>query len=125
MAGSVLPTPSAPQALGPYSVAVASNGFIFLSGQVALNPQGSPPQMHDVRAQTRQIMANLTSILRDVGKTFADVVKTTIFMVSMDDYAAINEIYAEYFTDNFPARSAVEVSALPGGFRVEIEMVVG
>ncbi len=123
MSKVVLDTPSAPAAMGPYNVAVQSNGFIFLSGQVALIPSGGREE-DGVAEQTRRIMDNITAILDDLGHDLSDVVKTTIFMTDMNDYATINAIYAEYFEEAAPARSAVQVAALPGGFLVEIEMVV-
>ena len=122
MAGRILETPSAPPAIGPYSVAVEVAGLVFLSGQVALVPEGGRED-GDVSAQTRQVMDNIGAMLGDIGLGYSDIVKTTIFMVDIGDYAAINEVYAEYFEAGPPARSAVQVSALPGGFRVEIEIV--
>jgi 2-iminobutanoate/2-iminopropanoate deaminase len=122
MAGRILETPSAPPAIGPYSVAVETTGLVFLSGQVALVPEGGRED-GDVSAQTRQVMNNIGAMLDDIGLGYSDIAKTTIFMVDIGDYAAINEVYAEYFEAGPPARSAVQVSALPGGFRVEIEIV--
>ncbi|MYD04821.1 MAG: deaminase [Acidimicrobiia bacterium] len=122
MGKEVLSTPGAPLALGPYSVAVRAGGLVFLSGQVALKPEGGRED-GDVTAQTRQIMNNIGALLSDLGLDYSDIAKTTIFMVDMGDYAAINEVYAGYFDEEPPARSAVEVSALPGGFLVEIEVV--
>ena len=122
MVKRVLPVPSAPGALGPYSVAVQASSLVFLSGQVALVPQGGRED-GDVSAQTRQVMDNIGAMLADIGLGYSDIAKTTIFMVDIGDYAAINEVYAEYFEAGPPARSAVQVAALPGGFRVEIEIV--
>ena len=124
MAKVVLATPSAPAALGPYNVAVEANGFIFLSGQVALLAEGGRAE-DDIEVQTRQVMENIRRILGDLSHSLDDVVKTTIFMADMADYAAINAIYAEYFEDDAaPARSAVQAANLPAGFLVEIEMIV-
>ena len=124
MSKVVLHTPSAPAAMGPYNVAVEANGFIFMSGQVALLPEGGRAE-DDVRVQTRQVMENIKAILGDLGHSFDDVVKTTIFMADMADYGDINTIYSEYFDDAAaPARSAVQAANLPGGFLVEIEMIV-
>ena len=117
-----LETPSAPPAIGPYTVAIEAAGLVFLSGQVALVPEGGRED-GDVSAQTRQVMNNIGAMLGDIGLGYADIAKTTIFMVDIGDYAAINEVYAEYFDADPPARSAVQVSALPGGFLVEIEIV--
>ncbi|MCY4623189.1 MAG: Rid family detoxifying hydrolase [bacterium] len=122
MARRILETPSAPPAIGPYTVAIEAAGLVFLSGQVALVPEGGRED-GDVSAQTRQVMNNIGAMLGDIGLGYSDIVKTTIFMVDIGDYAAINEVYAKYFEAGPPARSAVEVSALPGGFRVEIEIM--
>ncbi|MXY77067.1 MAG: hypothetical protein F4Y40_08300 [Acidimicrobiia bacterium] len=122
MARKTLETPSAPPAIGPYTVAVEAAGLVFLSGQVALIPEGGRED-GDVSAQTRQVMNNIGAMLGDIGLGYSDIAKATIFMVDIGEYAAINEVYAEYFEGDAPARSAVEVSALPGGFRVEIEIV--
>lgn len=123
MSKKVLTTPSAPSAMGPYSVAVEAGGFVFLSGQVALKPEGGRAE-DDVRVQTRQVMENIKAVLADLDLGFQDVVKTTIFMDDMNDYPEINEIYGEYFTAAPPARSAVQAARLPGGFLVEVEMIV-
>ncbi|MYC84556.1 MAG: reactive intermediate/imine deaminase [Acidimicrobiia bacterium] len=122
MVKRVLPIPSAPGALGPYSGAVQAAGLVFLSGQVALKPGGGRED-GDTAAQTRQVMDNIGAMLGDNGLGYADIVKTTIFMVDIKDYTDVNRVYAEYFEADPPARSAVQVSALPGGFRVEIEIV--
>lgn len=123
MPKQVLSTPSAPEAIGPYSVAVEATGFVFLSGQVALKPEGGRAE-DDVRVQTRQVMDNIAAILGDLDLGFSDVVKTTIFMDDMADYPEINAIYGEYFPDVPPARSAVQAAKLPGGFLVEVEMIL-
>ena len=122
MAKRILETPSAPPALGPYSVAVETGGLVFLSGQVALKPEGGRTD-GDIGEQTRQVMDNIGAMLADVGLNYSDIVKTTIFMADIADYAEINRIYAEYFDSDPPARSAVQAAALPGGFAVEIEVV--
>lgn len=118
----ILDTPSAPPALGPYSVAVGIGDLVFLSGQVALRPAGGRTD-GPIGDQTRQVMNNIGAMLADLGLAYGDIVKTTIFMSNMGDYQEINRVYAEYFESDPPARSAVEVSALPGGFGVEIEVV--
>lgn len=123
MSKKVLTTPSAPPAMGPYSVAVEANGFVFLSGQVGLLPEGGRAE-DDVKIQTRQVMENIGAILADLDLGFENVVKTTIFMDDMSDYPLVNEIYGEYFSTAPPARSAVQAAKLPGGFLVEIEMTV-
>lgn len=116
-------TPSAPPALGPYSVAVEAAGLVFISGQVAIDPSTGERARDDVIAQTKQIMTNIEAILGDCGLGFDDVVKTTIFLTDMDDFPKVNDVYGSAFTDQPPARSTVEVSALPGGFLVEIETI--
>jgi 2-iminobutanoate/2-iminopropanoate deaminase len=119
----VLQTPSAPGALGPYSVAVEAGGFVFVSGQVAIDPARGERAPDDVAAQTKQIMENLRAILSDTGLSLTDVAKTTIFLADINDFPTVNDIYGGYFEDEPPARSTVEVSALPGGFLVEIEVI--
>ena len=123
MPKNVLSTPSAPSALGPYSVAVEAAGLVFISGQVAMDPATGERAPDDVVDQTKQIMTNIEAILGDVGLGFGDVVKTTIFLADMADFPKVNEIYGAAFTDQPPARSTVEVSALRGGFQVEIETI--
>lgn len=119
----VLDTPSAPGALGPYSVAVEAGDFVFVSGQVAIDPTTGGRAPDDVSAQAEQIMLNLKAILGDVGLSLADVVKTTIFLADINDFPAVNDIYGGYFDQKPPARSTVQVAALPGGFLVEIEVI--
>jgi len=120
----VLKTPSAPGALGPYSVAVQAGDLVFISGQVAIDPATGERASDDVAAQARQIMKNLKAILGDIGLTINDVAKTTIFLADINDFSTVNEVYGGYFDREPPARSTVEVAALPGGFLVEIEVVV-
>lgn len=119
----ILETPSAPPAMGPYSVAVATGDLVFFSGQVGLNPATGQRVADDIEVQTRRVLDNIGGLLGDVGLDFSDVVKTTIFMKDMGDYPRINDIYAEYFTERPPARSAIAAAALPGDFLVEIEVV--
>lgn len=118
-----LDTPSAPAAIGPYHVAIEAGGLVFISGQVAFDPASGEKLISDAESETRQIMENLGAILGDIGLTFSDIVKTTIFMTDMGDYAAINGVYANYVGASPPARSAVQVAALPAGFHVEIEVI--
>jgi 2-iminobutanoate/2-iminopropanoate deaminase len=120
----VLNTPSAPAAVGPYSVAVESNGFVFLSGQVGADP-ATGERADDVAGQTRRVMDNIGLILGDIGLDHSDIVKATIFMADMADYGTINDVYSGYFTDAPPARSAIQAAALPAGYLVEIEVVAG
>jgi 2-iminobutanoate/2-iminopropanoate deaminase len=117
-------TPHAPAPIGPYSVATEANGFVFISGQIPIDPATGAPVEGPVSMQTRRIMDNLAAILGDLGLGFADVVKTTIFLADMQDFPAVNQVYGEYFSDAPPARATVEVGGLPGGFDVEIEAIV-
>jgi len=121
MAKQVLPTPSAPAALGPYSVAVEANGLVFFSGQIALDADGNPAG--STADQARQVMEQIGRLLSDVGLGFADIVKATIFLADMGDFVAVNEVYGSFFNSDPPARSAVEVAALPRGVSVEIETI--
>ena len=123
MPKKVLSTPSAPKAMGPYSFAAEAGGLVFLSGQVALDPASGERRPDDVEVQARQVMDNIGSILGDVGLTYQDIVKTTIFMADMADYPKVNDVYGSYFGTEPPARSAIQAGALPGGFLVEIEVV--
>ena len=110
--------------MGPYSPVVEANGFLFISGQVAIDAATNERIDGDVAAQATQVMDNLATLLGGLGLGFGDIVKTTIFLTDMADYAAVNEVYGARFGDSFPARSTDAVAALPGGFNVEIEAVV-
>lgn len=115
---------SAPAPIGPYNQAVKIDGLVFCSGQIALDPAVGKLIDGDVAAQARQVMSNLEAVLSAAGATFADVVKTTIFLVDMADFATVNAIYGERFADGVaPARSTVAVAMLPLGARVEVEAV--
>ena len=117
-------TVAAPEAIGPYSQAVAAGGYVFTSGQIGLDPSTGQLVDGGTEAQTRQVMANLAAVLAAAGLTFADVVKTTIFLIDMADFTAVNGVYGESFEDGpKPARSTVAVAALPRGARVEIEAI--
>lgn len=116
-------TPSAPRSLAPYSPAVEAAGLVFLSGQVGLIPSTGERAPDDVGSQAHQVMSNIGEVLGDIGLGYGDIVKTTVFLADMDDYPEVNEIYGSYFGDEYPARSAVQAGALPGGFLVEIEVV--
>ncbi|WP_457593173.1 RidA family protein [Hydrogenimonas sp.] len=115
-------TDAAPQAIGPYSQAVKTGDFIFTSGQIALTPAGVMVQ-NDVKLQTAQVMRNLKAVLEAAGSSLQNVVKTTIFLADMDDFAAVNEIYEEWFDGHKPARSTVAVKRLPKDALVEIECI--
>lgn len=123
MPKTVPETPSAPQSLAPYSIAAEAHGFVFLSGQVALDPKTGERAPDEVAAQTHQVMSNIGSVLGDVGLGFDDIVKTSIFLADINDFAEVNDIYASYFEGSYPARSAFQAGALPGGFLIEIEVV--
>ena len=116
-------SPKAPAAIGPYSQAIAANGFLFISGQLPIDPATGNFAEGGIRELTRQSLENVKSILAEAGLTLADVVKTTVFLADMSDFAAMNEVYAEYFTAPAPARSAVAVKTLPKGGVVEIEVI--
>ncbi len=115
---------NAPRPLAPYSVATEANGFVFISGQVAIDRSGGPTPT-DVVDQTRLIMDNIGSILKDLGLGYADIVKTTVFLADIGDFARMNEAYGSYFDSEPPARSTFQVAALPRPeFKIEIEAVV-
>ncbi len=123
MLRETLSTESAPGAIGPYSQAVHAEGkFLFLSGQIPLTPAGELIQ-GDVAAQTVQVLKNITAVLEAAGLTTANIVKTTIFLSSMDHFAVVNQVYGSYFKENPPARSTVAVAGLPRNVDVEIESV--
>ena len=122
MPKNAIMTPKA-KAIGPYSAAVASGELVFVSGQIALDSVAGKLVEGDIAAQTRQSIENLQTILAAAGLTFAHVVKTTIFLTSMGDFAAVNAVYKSYLTEPYPARSTIAVAALPMGAKVEIEMV--
>jgi 2-iminobutanoate/2-iminopropanoate deaminase len=116
-------TPHAPAAIGPYSQAIAVGDFVFASGQIPLDPQSGQIIEGDIGAQTRQVLMNLASVLEQGGTSLAHVVKTTVFLTTMDNFAAMNEVYAEFFTNDPPARSTVAVAGLPRAALVEIEAI--
>lgn len=116
-------TKNAPAPIGPYSQAVEVNGFMYCSGQVSIDPKTNQVNLGDVKTQTKMVMSNIEAILTQADLKFSNIVKTTIFLTSMNDFAAVNEIYSTYFTGQFPARSTVAVAGLPKGVSVEIEVV--
>jgi 2-iminobutanoate/2-iminopropanoate deaminase len=113
----------APAAIGPYSQAMRSGRFLFCSGQIPLDPQSGELVSGDIAAQTRRVLDNIGAILRMEGLTFDSVVKTTIFLTDLGDFQMVNEIYGSYFKHDPPARSTVQISALPRGANVEIEVI--
>ena len=118
----VISTKDAPQAIGPYSQAIAANGLLFISGQLGVTPSGEFAGA-DVKSQAQRSLQNLQAILSEAGLGFENVVKTTIFLADIADFAAVNEIYAEFFNEPYPARSTVAVKTLPKGGLVEIELI--
>jgi 2-iminobutanoate/2-iminopropanoate deaminase len=120
----IVHTEHAPAAIGPYSQGVVANGFLFTAGQIALDPATGQVVQGDVGAQTERVMTNLGAVIATVGATWKDVVKTTVFLHDMADFPVVNEIYGRTLGDARPARSTVQVTALPRGVLVEIEAVV-
>ncbi|MBO6167017.1 MAG: RidA family protein [Kiritimatiellae bacterium] len=114
---------NAPKALGPYSQALKAGGFIFCSGQIPINPATNTVEAATIEEQTRQAIANLKNVLEKAGSSLANVVKTTVFIKDMNDFAALNAVYAEMFGQTKPARSCVEVARLPKDVKVEIECI--
>jgi 2-iminobutanoate/2-iminopropanoate deaminase len=123
MANQVIATDEAPKAIGPYSQAIVSGDLVFTSGQIPLDPKTQEMVKGDIRAQAERVMENLRSVLEAAGASFGQVVKTTIFLADLADFAAVNEVYGKRFSGSPPARSTVQVAALPKGARVEIEMI--
>lgn len=123
MQKTVISTDDAPKAIGPYSQAVKVGDFVFTSGQIALDPKTMEMVKGGTEAEARQVLKNLSGVLEAAGASFEDVVKTTIFLADMNDFALVNAIYAEAFRTNLPARSTVQAAQLPKGARVEIEAV--
>ena len=118
----VISTTNAPAAIGPYSQAIEANGFVFASGQIPVNPAtGEIPE--GVEAQAEQVMINMKNLLEAAGTSLENVVKTGVFIQNMDDFAAINAIYAKYFVNECPARACVEVAKLPKGVLIEMEAI--
>jgi 2-iminobutanoate/2-iminopropanoate deaminase len=119
----VISTEKGPKAIGPYSQAIKANGFIFISGQTAFDPSTGKPIEGDTAKQTERIFENLKAILDAAGSSLDRVVKVSVFLQDMNDFSAMNEVYARYFLVNPPARSTVEVSRLPRDFLVEIDLI--
>jgi 2-iminobutanoate/2-iminopropanoate deaminase len=122
---NVVITDRGPKPIGPYSQAIKANGFIFLAGQVALDPHSGELVGSDIRQQTERVLENIKGILEAAGANLHHVIKTTVFLKDMNDFSAMNEIYARYFTAAPPARSTVQVSRLPKDALVEIEVIAG
>lgn len=119
----VISTKEGPQAIGPYSQAIKANGFVFVSGQVAFDPATQQIVEGDIAAQTERVLKNLSGILKAAGSGLEKVVRATVFLKNMDEFAAMNEVYGMYFTASPPARSTVEVARLPRDVMVEIDVI--
>lgn len=120
----IINTSLAPNPLGPYNQAILSNNILYISGQIAINPANGEFVIHNIKEETNQVMLNLKAILNEVNSSFENVVKSSIFIKNMDDFAQINEVYGSYFNeDTAPARETVEVAKLPKNVNVEISMI--
>ena len=119
----IIATEKAPAALGPYSQAIRANGMIYCSGQIPINPATGTIEAKTIEEQTAQAITNLKNVLEKAGSSLAKVVKTTVFIKDMNDFAALNKVYAELFGDTKPARSCVEVARLPKDVKIEIEAI--
>jgi 2-iminobutanoate/2-iminopropanoate deaminase len=119
----IISTKDAPQAIGPYSQAIKANGFIFTSGQIAIDPTTQQVVTGDVAAQTERVLRNLSEILEAAGSGLGKVVRSTVFLKDMNDFPAMNQVYGKYFTSAPPARSTVEVARLPREVLVEIDVI--
>ncbi len=118
-----LSTKNAPAAIGPYSQGIESNGFVYVSGQLPIDPATGQFAEGGIQAEARQSLTNIKNILAEAGLTMRDVVKVTVLLTDINDFAAVNEVYAEFFEDPYPARSAFAVAALPKGADIEIEAI--
>jgi 2-iminobutanoate/2-iminopropanoate deaminase len=123
MPKTVITTPQAPEAIGPYSQAVKSSGLVFCSGQIGMDPETGELVSEDVSDQTRRALQNLEAVLTESGAGLADVVKTTAYLIDMGDFAEFNEVYGAFFGGEPPARATVGVASLPKGARVEVECI--
>lgn len=123
MTKTIIQPAKSPAAVGPYNHAVRVGDLLFCAGQIPIEPATGHLVPGDIKAQTTRVLENVKAILEDQGLTFASVVKSTVFLTNLADFAAMNEIYAQYFTRDFPARSTIQVAALPKGASVEIEVL--
>jgi 2-iminobutanoate/2-iminopropanoate deaminase len=119
----VISTDRGPKAIGPYSQAIRANGFLFISGQIALDPSTQQLAAPDIKGQTERVLENLKGILEAAGSSLDRVVRTTVFLLDMNEFAAMNEIYSRYFPSQPPARSTVQAARLPRDVRVEIDVI--
>lgn len=123
MEKQVINTSGAPAPIGPYNQAIKAGSTLFISGQIALNPETGQIEKDDITSETHRVMQNLRAILTEAEMDFSDVVKTTIFIMDMNDFSQVNEVYGKYFSGYFPARETVQVAGLPKGVNVEISMI--
>jgi len=119
---SIIKTDKAPAPIGPYNQAVLAGDFLFVSGQIAMNPETGNLVTSDIESETHQVMRNIKAILNEAGLDLSNVVKTTIFLADMNDFAKVNSVYGSYLTDKFPARETVQVSVLPKNVNIEISV---
>jgi 2-iminobutanoate/2-iminopropanoate deaminase len=124
MTKKIIFTDKAPKAIGPYSQAVSAGGFTFVSGQIAINPESGDLMNASIQDQTEQVIRNLTAICEEAGGSLSDIVKLTIYITDMNDFVVVNETMQKHFTEPYPARATVEVSALPLGVNVEMDAVL-
>jgi len=120
---TIVNTDNAPAPIGPYNQAIAAGNFLFVSGQIPLNPVTGELIIDDIKAATTLVMENIKAILTEAGVTLSDIVKTSIFLTDMQSFAQVNEVYGNYFTEQYPARETVAVVALPKGVHVEISVI--
>jgi 2-iminobutanoate/2-iminopropanoate deaminase len=119
----VIATANAPSAIGPYSQAISIHGFVFLSGQIPLDPATGQVEPGGIEEQTQRVLQNLVAVLEAAGSSLGEVVKTTVYLKDMTEFATMNEVYGRFFTDNPPARATVEVARLPKDVRIEIDCI--
>ena len=119
----VIQTDKAPSAIGPYSQGIKSGNTIYLSGQIAIDPATGEMVLDDIKSETHQVMKNIKAVLKAAGADLTNIVKTSIFLADMNDFANVNEVYASYFSENYPARETVQVSVLPKNVNVEISVI--
>jgi len=124
MTKKIIYTEKAPKAIGPYSQAVSAGGFTFVSGQIAINPETGDLMNATIKDQAEQVLKNLIAICEEANRSLADIVKLTIYITNMNDFAVVNETMQKYFSEPYPARATVEVSALPLGVNVEMDAVL-
>ena len=120
---TVIKSDNAPKAIGPYSPALCLNGLVVVSGQIPVNPSTGKIEAEDIEGQTHQSLKNIGALLKEADLDYSNVVKTTVFLADINDFAAMNKVYAEYFQEPYPTRSCVQVGALPMGAKVEIEVM--